>query len=76
METRIVKLLKILIKIAIMLLVMTGIILINRSYMKNADGSETDGRRVLIERVSKEGLITYSQGETRHINSSIPDNLL
>ncbi len=43
METRLVKLLKILIKIGIMGLVMTGLILINKKYMSNADGSEKEG---------------------------------
>lgn len=48
MENRIIKLLKILIKIAIMGLVMTGIILINKKYMNNADGSEKDGQKISI----------------------------
>ncbi len=40
MGTRITKLMKILIKIAIMGLIMTGIILISRSYIKNASQSQ------------------------------------
>ncbi|GAX60280.1 hypothetical protein SCALIN_C10_0040 [Candidatus Scalindua japonica] len=40
MGTRFIKLLKILIKIAIMGLVMAGIILINRSCMQKSEGSE------------------------------------
>ncbi len=51
MGTRIEKLMWILIKIAIMGLIMTGIILINKKYMSNADGSEKDGQKTLIERV-------------------------
>jgi hypothetical protein len=55
MGTRITKLMKILIKIAIMGLIMTGIILISKKYMNDADGSEKDGQRTLIERVVKPG---------------------
>ncbi len=51
MGTRIEKLMWILIKIAIMGLIMTGIILINKKYMSNADGSGKDGQKTLIERV-------------------------
>ncbi len=40
MQTRITKLTMILIKIAIMGLIMAGIILINKKYMSNAEGSE------------------------------------
>jgi hypothetical protein len=40
------RLLMVLIKIAIMGLVMTGLILINIKYMSNADGSEKEGRRI------------------------------
>lgn len=76
MGTRFIKLLKILIKIALMFLVMTGIILINKKYMNNADGSEIDGQIVRIESASKAGLITYIQGEAWYINSSKPENLL
>ncbi len=50
MGTRIGKLMWILIKIAIMGLIMTGIILINRKYMSDADGSEKDVQRTSIER--------------------------
>ncbi len=55
MGTRIGKLMWILVKIAIMGLIMTGIILINKKYMNNADGSEKDGQKMLIERVVKPG---------------------
>ena len=51
MGTRIGKLMWILIKIAIMGLIMTGIILINRKYMSDAEGSEKNGQRVSIERL-------------------------
>ena len=50
MGTRIRKLMWILIKIAIMGLIMTGIILINRKYMSDAEGSEKDGQKTSIER--------------------------
>jgi hypothetical protein len=50
MGTRIGKLMWILIKIAIMGLIMTGIILINRKYMSDAEGSEKDGQKTSIER--------------------------
>ncbi|MBC8551420.1 MAG: hypothetical protein H8D23_17385 [Candidatus Brocadiales bacterium] len=52
MGTRIGKLMWILIKIAIMGLIMTGIILINRSYMKKAKGSEKYSQKTSIERVA------------------------
>ncbi len=51
MGTRIGKLMWILIKIAIMGLIMTGIILINKKYMSGADGSEKNGQKTSIERV-------------------------
>ncbi len=51
METRAIKLLKILIKIAIMFLVMTGLILINKKFMNNADGSERWYREISSERL-------------------------
>ena len=53
MGTRAGKLMWILIKIAIMGLIMTGIILINKKYMSSADGSEKDGQKTSIERVIK-----------------------
>jgi len=53
MGTRIEKLMKILIKIAIMFLIMTGIILINKKYTNNADGSAKDGQKTSIEKVVK-----------------------
>ncbi len=40
LQTRITKLIKILLKIAIMFLIMAGIILINKKYMNSAEGSE------------------------------------
>ena len=48
MGTRIGLLSMILIKIAIMGLVMAGIILINRNYMKKAEGSEKDGLKIQV----------------------------
>ena len=51
MGTRAGKLMWILIKIAIMGLIMTGIILINKKYMSDAEGSEKNGQRVSIERL-------------------------
>jgi hypothetical protein len=60
MGTRFVKLLKILIKIGIMGLVMTGLILINK-YISNANGSEKEGRKPSLERVVKPGIIIYNQ---------------
>jgi len=51
MGTRIGKLMWILVKIAIMGLIMTGIILINKKYMSDADGSEKVGQKTSIERV-------------------------
>jgi hypothetical protein len=50
MGTRAGKLMWILIKIAIMGLIMTGIILINRKYMSDAEGSEKDGQKMSIEK--------------------------
>ena len=50
MGTRAGKLMWILIKIAIMGLIITGIILINRKYMSDAEGSEKDGQKASIER--------------------------
>jgi len=50
MGTRIGKLMWILIKIAIMGLIMTGIILINKKYMNSADGSEKNSQKTSIER--------------------------
>ena len=53
LQTRIIKLTKILFKIAIMGLIMTGIILINKKYMSDAEGSEKEGQKISIERVEK-----------------------
>ena len=61
MRTRFIKLLKILIKIAIMGLVMAGIILVNEKYMSNADGSEKEGRKTSLERVVKPYTTIYNQ---------------
>ncbi len=63
MGTRFIKLLKILIKIAIMGLVMAGIILVNEKYMSNADGSEKEGRKTSLERVVKPGITICNQEE-------------
>ena len=60
MGTRFVKLLKILIKIGIMMLVMTGLILVSK-YISNANGSEKEGRKPSLERVVKPGIIIYNQ---------------
>ena len=51
LQTRINKLAKILIKIAIMGLIIAGIILINKKYMSSAEGSEKDGLKTSIERL-------------------------
>ncbi|ODS34717.1 MAG: hypothetical protein SCARUB_00153 [Candidatus Scalindua rubra] len=48
MGTRIVKLLKILIKIGIMFLVITGLILINKKYISNANGSEKESQKNVV----------------------------
>ena len=50
LQTRINKLAKILIKIAIMGLIIAGIILINKKYMGNAEGCEESGQKISIER--------------------------
>jgi hypothetical protein len=60
MGTRFIKLLKILIKIGIMGLVMTGLILINK-YISSANESEKEGRKPSLERVVKPGIIIYNQ---------------
>ena len=56
MGTRIVKLLKILIKIGIMLLIMTGLVLFNR-YISNANGSEKEGQKTLLEEMAEQRFI-------------------
>ena len=53
LQTRINKLAIILIKIALMVLIMAGIILINRKYMSIAEGSEKSGQEISIEIVIK-----------------------
>ncbi len=58
--TRFIKLVKILIKIGIMFLVMTGIILINRKYMSNADGCEEKGQATSLEIVRAIESTTHS----------------
>ena len=60
MGTRFIKLLKILIKIGIMMLVMTGLILINK-YISDANGSEKEGQKTSIERVINLGVIICNQ---------------
>ena len=55
MGTRIGKLSKILFRIAIMGLIMTVIILINKKYMSDAEGSKKNGQKTSIERVIKPG---------------------
>ena len=62
-ETRLVRLLVILIKIGIMGLIITGLILISKKYMSNADGSEREGQNTSIERVVKPGFIIRNQEE-------------
>jgi hypothetical protein len=54
MGTRFIKLLKILIKIGIMMLIMTGLILVNK-YISNANGSEKEGRSTSLERMVNRG---------------------
>ena len=56
LQTRIIKLTKILFKIAIMGLIMTGIILINKKYMSDVEGSEKEGQKISIVRVINTGL--------------------
>ncbi len=56
LQTRITKLTKILFKIAIMGLIMTGIILINKKYMSDAEGSEKECQKISIVRVINTGL--------------------
>tara|TARA_B100001964_G_scaffold189529_1_gene211231 strand:+ start:1529 stop:1765 length:237 start_codon:yes stop_codon:yes gene_type:complete len=53
MGTRIGKLARILFKIAIMGLIMAGIVLINKKYMSDAEGSEKCGQKTSIEREIK-----------------------
>ncbi len=60
MGTRFIKLLKILIKIGIMMLIMTGLILINK-YISNANGSEKEGWKISLEKVVKPGIIICNQ---------------
>ncbi len=64
---RFIKLLKILIKIGIMFLIMTGLILINRKYMSNAEGCEKKVRMMSVERVVAMGSITL---DTKGIGNS------
>ncbi len=52
LQTRINKLAKILIKIAIMGLIIAGIILINKKYMSDAEGCEESGQEISIEIVA------------------------
>jgi hypothetical protein len=56
LQTRITKLTMILIKIALMGLIMTGIILINKKYMSNANGSER-----MYQNTSSEKLTTSEE---------------
>ncbi len=60
MGTRFIKLLKILIKIGIMMLVMSGLILINK-YISSANGSEKEGWRMSLEKVIKPRIIICNQ---------------
>ena len=57
LQTRITKLTMILMKIAIMGLIMVGIILINKKYMSNAEGSE---KRVSKNTTCHSGFISES----------------
>ena len=63
MENRIIKLMNILFKIAIMGLIMAGIILINKKYMNNAEGSEKDSQKTSIERVVEPGFNMQARWE-------------
>ncbi len=70
MGTRFIKLLKILIKIAVMGLVMAGIILVNEKYMSNADGSEKEGRKTsLVREVKQCFTICNQEGNWSHLYS-------
>ena len=60
MGTRFIKLLKILIKIGIMMLVMSGLILINK-YISSANGSEKEDWRMSLEKVIKPRIIICNQ---------------
>ncbi len=55
LQTRINKLTIILIKIALMVLIMAGIILISRKYMIDADDSKKSSQKTSIERVVEPG---------------------
>jgi len=68
MRTRFVKLLKILIKIGIMGLVMTGLILINK-YISNANGSERR-RPENVVRESGKTVFHYIQSRGKFTSSS------
>jgi len=63
LQTRINKLAKILIKIAIMGLIIAGIILINKKYMSSAEGSEEDGQKTSIERFIEPGFEMVTRWE-------------
>jgi len=63
LQTRINKLAKILIKIAIMGLIIAGIILINKKYMSSAEGSEKDGLKTSTERFIEPGFEMVTRWE-------------
>ncbi len=58
--TRFIKLVKILIKIGIMFLVMTGLILINKKYLSNAGGCEKKNQIKTLEIAGTTGSAIYS----------------
>ncbi len=58
--TRFIKLVKILIKIGVMFLVMTGLLLINKKYMSNADGCEKKIQITSLEIVKAPNTTIYS----------------
>ncbi len=58
--TRFKRLLKMLIKVSIMFIVMTGLILINKKFLNNADGYEKNGQIKSLEIVEATGSNVYS----------------
>ncbi len=66
MGTRIGKLAKILFKIAIMGLIMAGIILVNKKYMSDAEGSEKSVQKTSIEKKKKPNFKIESDANEIH----------
>ncbi len=65
---RFIKLLKILIKIGIMFLIMTGLILINRKYMSSVEGCE---KRVRVTSLEREVIMGSIILDTKGIGDSM-----